>query len=66
MDRVEGFYWVRILEVGPFPELKVTPGAFQVAFWDGRHWQLAGNELDFHDRDFSFISAAPITEPENI
>jgi len=40
-----GFYWVRFL----------SEGKGEIAYWNGRYWELTGNEKWFYDRDFSEI-----------
>lgn len=63
MARIEGYYWVRVWEVGAFPELKQTPGSFQVAYWNGRSWYFCGDNNDYPDTSLYSITSRLIDKP---
>jgi hypothetical protein len=54
MERKTGYYWV----------LDKGGQDWYIARWDGKYWELPGNELDFSDRDFFFITDTPLQCPE--
>ena len=45
-----GFYWVRY----------ASEGKGEIAYWNGRYWELTGNENWFHDKEFSEIDEKQI------
>lgn len=63
MERAKGFYWVRGWDVGPYPELKMGPGIFQIAYWDGQYWRFCGDETTYPDTSLYSIAFQPIVEP---
>lgn len=56
MKREPGYYWVLSMEFGT--------AVWMVARWDGRWWELPGNELDFSDSIFLHIKEKRLQEPD--
>lgn len=51
-----GFYWVRY----------ASEGKGEIAYWNGRYWELTGNENWFHDKEFSEIDEKQIKRDSSI
>lgn len=63
MARLEGYYWVRVWDIGPFPTLALTAGQLQVAHWDGGYWRFCGDDTCYSDSSVHSVIELSIVPP---